>query len=97
MVYSDSDPGSPPPLESVLPPQDIRANLDFSSVSSCSALVKLRQMRKDEGAIEDQIRQLEKQLQRVKNEQSDLKNEPREQPPLKMGQFVAHLLLQSIA
>ncbi|GAA5960582.1 hypothetical protein JCM3765_005863 [Sporobolomyces pararoseus] len=85
MPYTESDPGSPPPLESVLPPPDARAHLDFSPISAYSALEKLRKMRKDEGVIEDQIRQLEKQLQAVKKDQSVLLKEIPEHPKYRPG------------
>ncbi|GAA5981020.1 hypothetical protein JCM5350_000015 [Sporobolomyces pararoseus] len=80
MPYTESDPGSPPPLESVLPTTEARSHLDFSQISAHSALEKLRKMRKDEGVIEDQIKQLEKQLESVKKDQSLLKNEPPTSP-----------------
>ncbi|GAA6015322.1 hypothetical protein JCM11491_001011 [Sporobolomyces phaffii] len=77
MPYSDSDPGSPPPLESVLPDDSAvydRSLLDFTTVSTHSALEKLRSMRKQEDAIEVKIRRLEKQLAHVEREQTILED-----------------------
>ena len=44
-------------------------------------------MRKEEGKIEDQIRKLEKQLGMVKKEQSAIKGEIAEHPPVKFGKL----------
>lgn len=77
MPYSDSDPGSPPPLESVLPDDSAvydRSLLDFTTVSTHSALEELRSMRKQEDAIEVKIRRLEKQLAHVEREQTILED-----------------------
>lgn len=102
MPYTESDPGSPPPLESVLPSgppaaastalpphlRDDRSQLDFSSISSYSTLQKIKTMRKEEGKIEDQIRRLEKQLAMVKKEQSAVRGEIAEHPPVKFGESI---------
>ena len=101
MPYTESDPGSPPPLESVLPSapsassttafpphlREDRSQLDFSSISSYSTLQKIKTMRKEEGKIEDQIRKLEKQLGMVKKEQSSVRGEIPEHPPVKFGKL----------